>query len=416
MTIAEMIEKRKNSVDAALKFAKSHKTDIGTLTDEDYNTYVQMEKDIEDMSREINRMQREQALKNELAEPINAPIFAKPMSFDGNSKHETFRATDEYKSAMIGALRSNFRNVSNVLQEGVDSDGGYLVPEEYDRRLIDVLDEENIMRTLGTKITTSGQHKINIAATKPAAAWIEEGGALTFGDAAFSQIYLDAFKLHVAVKVTEELLYDNAFGLENYIVAQFGKALANAEEDAFLNGDGKGKPTGIFDSTGGGTVANTVANLDFDSIVKLVCSLKRPYRKNARFIMNDKAIAVIRTIKDNNGAYIWQPSYQDGEPDRLFGYPTHTSAYAPTDAIAFGDFSYYNIGDRGTRSFAELKELFAGNGMVGFVAKERVDGKLVLPEAVQILKMDDISSLSLQQGVAVDSAAVKTASAKTAKS
>lgn len=56
-------------------------------------------------------------------------------------------------------------------------------------------------------------------------------------------------------------------------------------------------------------------------------------------------------------------------------------------AVAFGDFSYYNIGDRGTRSFAELKELFAGNGMVGFVAKERVDGKLVLPEAIKLLKM-----------------------------
>jgi len=74
------------------------------------------------------------------------------------------------------------------------------------------------------------------------------------------------------------------------------------------------------------------------------------------------------------------------------GYPIHTSGFFPaaaagTPALAFGDFSYYNIGDRGARSFAELKELFAGNGMVGFVMKERVDGKLVLPEAVQILQM-----------------------------
>ena len=55
--------------------------------------------------------------------------------------------------------------------------------------------------------------------------------------------------------------------------------------------------------------------------------------------------------------------------------------------IAFGDYSYYNIGDRGTRSLQELKELFAGNGMIGYVMKERVDGKLVLEEAVQTLKM-----------------------------
>ena len=130
---------------------------------------------------------------------------------------------------MLNALRTNFRQISDVLSEGVDANGGYLVPEEYDSRLIDTLTEENIMRKLGHTITTSGEHKINIAATKPAAAWIDEGGALTFGDATFAQINLDAHKLHVAVKVTEELLYDNAFGLESYIIEQFGKALSNAE-------------------------------------------------------------------------------------------------------------------------------------------------------------------------------------------
>ena len=205
-----------------------------------------------------------------------------------------------------------------------------------------------------------------------------------------SKIILDAFKLHVAIKVTEELLYDNAFGLENYIITQFGKALGNAEEEAFLTGDGVGKPTGIFNSKGGAQLAITTATQDkiaADELINLVYALKRPYRKNASFILNDRLLSQIRTLKDNNGAYIWQPSYQAGEPDKLLGYTVHTSAYAPLDAIAFGDYKYYNIGDRGTRSFAELKELFAGNGMVGFVAKERVDGKLILPEAVQTLKI-----------------------------
>ncbi len=244
------------------------------------------------------------------------------------------------------------------------------------------------MRSLATKITTSGEHKINIAATKPAASWIEEGGALTFGDATFSQILLDAHKLHVAIKVTEELLYDNAFGLENYIITQFGKALANAEEDAFLNGDGTGKPLGLFAATGGGTLAGTLtAAIKSDDVLDLVYALKRPYRKSASFIMNDKTLLSLRKLKDNNGQYIWQPSYQAGEPDRVLGYAVHTSAYAPEDAIAFGDYKYYNIGDRGSRSFKQLNELFAGNGMIGYVAKERVDGKLILPEAVQILKL-----------------------------
>jgi hypothetical protein len=157
--------------------------------------------------------------------------------------------------------------------------------------------------------------------------------------------------------------------------------------DLQINGTGTGQPTGIFATTGGGTYI-TAKTKGADAIIELVYNLKRPYRKNASFIMNDKMIATIRTYKDQNGAYMWQPSLVQGEPDRLLGFPVYTSQYAPEDSIAFGDFSYYNIGDRGVRSFKQLTELFAGNGMIGYVAKERVDGKLVLPEAVQILKVE----------------------------
>ena len=389
MTIKDLIEKRAKVWETAKNFVETHEDKNGVLSEEDTAAYNKMEKEIEDLTTAIDRQTRAERRELELSRPVNSPITGKPFRGE-QEKEKTGRASDEYRDAMISAMRSNFRNVSNVLQEGVDADGGYLVPEEYDRRLIDVLDDENIMRGLATTITTAGQHKINIAATKPAAAWIEEGGALTFGDATFDQIYLDAYKLHVAIKVTEELLYDNTFGLENYIITQFGKALANAEEDAFLNGDGKGKPTGIFDKTKGGQIAGTLtAAIKSDDLIDLVYGLKRPYRKSASFIMNDSTLASLRKLKDNNGAYIWQPSYKEGEPDRVLGYTVHTSSFAPTNAIAFGDYSYYNIGDRGSRSFGELRELFAGNGMIGFLAKERVDGKLVLPEAVKVLKLKE---------------------------
>lgn len=384
MTIQELMQKRAKVWETAKSFVDTHEDKNGRLSAEDTTAYNRMQQEIEDLTASIERQQRAADRDKMLSQPINSPIISKPAQ---TAKEKTGRASDEYKAAMLGALRSNFRNVSNVLQEGVDADGGYLVPEEYDKRLIDVLEEENILRALGTKLTTAGDHKINVAATKPAASWIEEGQELTWGDSTFSQILLDAHKLHVAIKVTEELLYDNAFGLENYIITQFGKALANAEEDAFLNGDGKGKPTGIFAKTGGENVTAEVAAFTGDELINLVYTLKRPYRKKAAFIMNDKNLAVLRKLKDANDQYLWQPSLKEGEPERLLGYPVYTSAYAPADAIAFGDFSYYNIGDRGSRSFKKLTELFAGNDMVGFVAKERVDGKLILPEAVQILKL-----------------------------
>ena len=386
MRVQELIEKRAKVWETAKNFVDTHEDKNGNLSAEDKETYSRMEAEIEELTNSIERQQRAERREQELSKPVNSPITGKPYKDESQGEVKTGRASDEYKKAMLTALRSNFRQVSNVLQEGVDADGGYLVPEEYDHRLIDVLTEENIMRGIATKITTSGEHKINIAATKPAAAWIEEGGALSFGDATFDQKILDAHKLHVAIKITEELLYDNAFGLENYIITEFGKALANAEEDAFLNGDGVGKPTGIFDKTKGGeSIGTLTAALKSDDILDLIYKLKRPYRKNASFIMNDATLAQIRKLKDNNGQYLWQPSYQANEPDKILGYNIRTSAFAPTDAIAFGDYKYYNIGDRGSRSFKQLNELFAGNGMIGYVAKERVDGLLILPEAVKIL-------------------------------
>ncbi len=395
MTITEMREKRNKLVGMMDTFLDTHTTDKGTLSAEDDKTYKDMETEVAQLTDSIHRMERREEIEAELSKPTSKPLTGKPMKADGDKAAKTGRASDEYKKALLQAMRTNFRQISNVLQEGIDPQGGYLVPDEYDKRLIDILTEENVMRTLGTNITTSGEHKINIAATKPAAAWIEEGGTLTFGDATFDQIILDAHKLHVAIKVTEELLYDNAFNLENYILTQFGKALSNAEEDAFINGTGVGQPLGILAETGGAQVGVTSASstkVTADEIINLVYSLKRPYRKNAVFLANDVCVAELRKLKDNNGQYLWQPSLQAGEPDRVLGYKIYTSPYFPVPtaggtAVAFGDFSYYNIGDRGTRSFAELKELFAGNGMIGFVAKERVDGKLVLPEAIKLLQM-----------------------------
>ena len=393
-TILELREKRTKAWEAAKAFLDTKRGADGIVSAEDTATYDKMEADVVALGKEIDRLEKQSALDMELSRPTSEPLTGKPVT-GTQDKAKTGRASAEYKQSMIDALRSNFRRVSDVLQEGVDADGGYLVPEEYDTRLIEGLKEENIFRGISTIIKTGGERKINIAASTPAAAWIEEGGALTFGDATFDQINLDAHKLHVAVKVTEELLYDNVFNLENYIMDKFSKALANAEEDAFLNGDGVGKPLGIFAATGGGQVGVTAASttaITSDEVINLIYALKRPYRKNAKFIVNDQTLSVLRKLKDGNGAYMWQPSLQIGEPDSLLGYPIYTSAYVPTilagkPVIAFGDFSYYNIGDRGVRSFQELKELYAGNGMIGYVAKERVDGKLVLPEAVQILKM-----------------------------
>lgn len=342
------------------------------------------------MGKNIERHQRASAIDLQLKSPATTPIL-------NNPKMKIGRASEEYRQAALTALRTNFKSVSNYLNEGTDSAGGYLVPAEWDARLIDTLADENVMRQLGTTITTSGEHKINLASTKPAAAWVDEGAALQFGDATFGQTTLTAHKLQVGVIVTNELLYDAAFDLENYIVEQFSRKMAEAEEEAFLTGAATdtSKPTGLFETASADSeaaVTTAGAAISADDVINLVYKLKRAYRKNAAFILNDKTLAAIRKLKDSAQGYLWQASFQEGEPDRLLGYPVYTSGFAPEieagkAAIAFGDFSYYNIADRGTRSFKELRELYAGNDQTGFIMIERVDGALVLPEAVRILKM-----------------------------
>ena len=390
-TINELRENRARAWEQAKNFLDTHRDNRGMLSVEDVATYEKMEAEIVGLGEEIKRSERGLALEAELARPVGTPLTNKP-GVSGTVK--TGRASDEYKAAMLAALRTNFRQVSNVLVEGTDSAGGYLVPAEWDTRLIEALEHENVVRKLGTVITTSGERKINVAASKPAASWVEEGGELVFSDASFDQVILDAYKLSVATKVSEELLADNQYDLEGFLIRAFGQAIANAEEEAFITGDGNSKPTGLLHPTKGGQIGIVTAgnNISADEVLDLIYKLKRPYRAEAAFITADSTLAQIRKLKDGTGQYIWQPALTAGEPDRLLGYPVYTSAFVPAVAagqpvMAFGDFSYYNIGDRGTRSFAALHELYAGVGQVAFVAKERVDGKLILPEAVQVLKM-----------------------------
>jgi HK97 family phage major capsid protein len=190
-------------------------------------------------------------------------------------------------------------------------------------------------------------------------------------------------------------LQDSAFDLESYFKKEFGRRIGNAEEAAFLTGNGTGKPLGILAATGGADVGITAASataITADELIDLFYSLKVPYRKNAIWVLNDSTIKAIRKLKDQNGQYLWQPALRDGEFDTVLGKKIFTSPYASeiaagAKAIAFGDFSYYWIGDRQGITFRRLNERYAENGQVGFIASKRVDGKLILPESIKILKM-----------------------------
>lgn len=295
---------------------------------------------------------------------------------------------------------SIYLSVVDALQVGTDSEGGYLVPDEFEHTLVEALEEENFFRGIATVIqTSSGDRKIPVVATKGTASWIDEEGAYPESDDSFGQVSIGAYKVATMLKVSDELLNDSVFDLEAYISKEFGRRIGTKEEEAFFTGDGKGKPTGIFNAVGGASdgVTTAAAGISFDDVMDLFYALKSPYRRKAVWVLNDTTVKALRKLKDNNGNYIWQPSVQAGQPDMILNRPYYTSAYVPEVAagakvMAFGDFSYYWIADRQGRSFKRLNELFAANGQVGFLASQRVDGKLILSEAVKTMAIKGSSA------------------------
>ena len=394
--VNELRTKRAKAWEQAKAFLDSHRSEKGILSAEDTEVYERMEQEIVDLGREIERQEKLDAMGREMEAPLMAPLTTKPEAKKKDEKIGT--ASDTYRDAFWNQVRS--RNglsyeIRNALSEGVDSEGGYLVPDEFERTLVQALEEDNVIRAHAHVFTTSnGVHKIPVVATKGVANWIDEGQAYGESDDVFAQEQIDAHKVGTLIKVSEELLDDSAFDLQSYISKEFTRRIGAKEEEAFLIGDGSKKPTGILHATAGAQVGVTAAGaaaITADELIDLYYSLKSPYRKNAIWVLNDGSIRAIRKLKDLSGQYLWQPGLRQGEPDMLLGKPLYTSAYMPNIAagaktILFGDLSYYWIGDRKGITFKRLNERYADFGQVGFLASKRVDAKLILPEAVKVLQ------------------------------
>ena len=395
MTTNELRTKRARIWEEAKAFLDTHRDENGILNGEDNEVYDRMEQDIVNLGKEIDRQERADALDRELIAPTAAPLTSKPDNTRAEMK--TGRASDEYRKNFWDAMRSKFPNpaVVNALQVGTETEGGYLVPDEFERTLVEALEEENFFRRIATVIhSNSGDRKIPVVASKGSAAWIDEEGTYGESDDAFGQISLGAYKLGTLIKVSEELLNDSAFPLEPYITREFARRIGTKEEEAFFTGDGSGKPTGILAATGGADVGVTTtgASITADDVIDLYYSLRVPYRKKAKWIMNDATVNALRKLKDTTGQYLWEPSLVAGTPNKILGCEVITSPFMPGIAageksIAFGDFSYYWIADRTGRTFKRLNELYAATGQVGFIGNQRVDGKLILPEAIKVLKL-----------------------------
>lgn len=390
MDINDLMQKRGEVVAQMKALNDSVEKEGRDFTGEEQAKFDAMDKDQSELKARADRMAKTQELQNSLqavsgGEGVRASVGSRAINPVG---------TDDYKNgfdcyARVGKSGLD-HSVLNALQVGTNSEGGYIVPEEFETMLIKTLIDHNEIRQYANVITTASDRSIPVESSRGTATWTAEEAAYTESDAAFGQVILGSHKLGRIIKVSEELLQDAFFDVGSYLATNFGETFALAEETAFVNGDGSGKPTGIVGGSSLGVTAAGVAAITSDELIDLYHSLSRPYRSAAVFIMNDSTAKLVRKLKDGNGQYLWQQGMQAGQPDMLLGRPVIASSAVDAAAtgkksVVFGDLANYTIADRTNSVMQRLNELYAANGQVGFRMYKRTDGKVTNSAAIKHL-------------------------------
>lgn len=337
--------------------------------------YKQAEQDFNALNTSITSME-EQLQRERALDKIETP---KPQD---KKQEEYFKAFDKF-------LRNGMTPEVKAAMSESAGNGAELLPKEMHNQIVAIMKDLGVMRQLSTVITTSNDRDIPVEGNPITATWGTEAGAYTESSPKVSQKTLKAFKLTALTKVSEELLQDSEFDVVAYIARSIAEQFSLAEEDAFINGDGTGKPTGFLSGVGAITGA-VAAKIGYADVVSLFTAVSGPYRAQGKWLASDTAFAELLKMADTTGRPIWQPSLLAGAPDMLLGkelYATPKMAELATgnSPLAFGDFKQYYIADRSQMTLQRLLELYAGNGQVGFRAYKRTDGNLIVPDAIKKL-------------------------------
>lgn len=268
-----------------------------------------------------------------------------------------------------------------TLAEGTDAEGGYLVPEEFRAEVVREQLAFGVMRRLA-RVFPMNTDTLDIPtlAARPSAYWTAENASVSTSSAEFGQVTLSPSTLIARLPVSRQLASDSAINIVSFITELFAEEITRAEDKAFFTGSGSGQPKGISQETLKTVAAGGV--LDFDDLIELFYKLQIRHRtsRNAAFVGSKRVIAILRKVKDSNGQYIWQPSVQQGQPDRVLGTPVFEQNDIAEDQLYFGDWAYYFIGDREQMAVETTTE--GGTAWdrhrVEIKASTRVDGKAAI--------------------------------------
>jgi len=338
-----------------------------------------------DIEREERLIKMEEDSKR--VDDVPAIVVAQPAA-KVEINEEEFRLTEAFATY----LRDPAVNVDNktraVLNTLVAAEGGYLVPEVFMTNIIDKLLDVSVMRQNSTVIRTASTTNIPLGDGRPTFAIIAENGLYGQTDASFGQAVLGAYKIGGIIKASDELIQDAFTNIEAYITKLSVEGLADAEEAYFTTGTGSSQAHGIVTASDLGKTTAAIAAVTLDEVIDFIASVKAPYRKNGKLMMNSSTESAIRKLKDTAGQYLWQPSLQVGVPNTFDGYPIIInekidSMGTGNKFMTFGDMSYYQIADRGQMAIKRLDELYSANGQVGYRVDKRSDAELLVTEAVK---------------------------------
>jgi HK97 family phage major capsid protein len=274
-----------------------------------------------------------------------------------------------------------------------DTGAGYLAPDAYTTAVIEKLQEYSPVRSVA-QIRQTDATAIQI----PRQTGVVDGGwtteiGLRVEDAnlTFGLETITAHETYAFVKVGRQMLEDSRVNFDAFLAGEFGRKFASIEGLAFISGNTTGRPEGLLTNANIASAnSGDGANLTSDGLIDLVYSLPSEYRKRAAWLMNRGTIQEVRKLRDgNNSTYIWQPSFQAGQPETLLGYPIYESCDMPdvanaTYPVLFGDFRRsYIIVDRVSMDIQRLTERYAEYGIVAYMARKRVGGQVVLADAIK---------------------------------
>ncbi len=357
-----------------------------------------LEEQVDRVAKEIQNLTEVKSRLEQVETKLERPGFGR------HDTENTDPISRERKEAVTHYLRKGegflTPQETKLLASDSDPDGGYWMTAEISQQAVKKIFETSPMRNIATVETISTDAlEIPEDLNEADSGWTSERSARTETNTPQIGVRrIPVHELYAMPKATQTLLDDSRIDVESWLSMKIADKMARIENSSFINGDGVGKPRGILTYSVGLTNPGQVQQINSgsasaltaDGLRKLFYAVKSSYIPNARWMMSRSAIEEVSKLKDSSGSYIWQPGFQDGEPQTLLGHAIERMEDMPQVAanslsVAFGDFRQaYTIVDR--MGLRVLRDPFSSKPFVLFYTTKRTGGDVANFEAFAIQK------------------------------